>query len=62
MSTQKSSILQMQAKPYFDLVKEMLECVRDHNFDRLSDICDDDFGIIDINTTGGSEIIRDRKG
>lgn len=50
------------AKPFFDLAVEMLECVRDHNFERLSQICDDDFGIIDINVEGGSEIIRDRDG
>ncbi len=48
--------------PLFDLTVEMLGCVRDHNFDRLSEICDDDYGIIDINTEGGSEIIRDREG
>lgn len=48
--------------PFYDLTCEMLDCVRDHNFERLSRICDDDFGIIDINTTGGSEIIRDREG
>jgi hypothetical protein len=52
----------MHEKPFFDLTVEMLGCVRDHNFERLSTICDDDFGIIDINTTGGSEIIRDRAG
>lgn len=49
-------------KPFFDLTKEMLDCVRDRNFERLSKICDDDFGIIDINTEGGSEVIRDRQG
>jgi len=52
----------MTDKPFFELTREMLACVRDHNFTRLSEICDDDFGIIDINTTGGSEIIRDRHG
>ncbi len=49
-------------KPFFNLTVEMLNCVRDHNFDRLSHICDDDFGIIDINPEGGSEVIRDREG
>lgn len=49
-------------KPFFELTKEMLGCVRDHNFERLSQICDDDYGIIDINTEGGSEIIRTREG
>jgi hypothetical protein len=53
---------EMLSKPFFSLTKEMLDCVRDHNFDRLSQICDDDFGIIDINTQAGSEIIRDRAG
>lgn len=52
----------MATKPFFNLTLEMLDCVRDQNFERLSKICDDDFGIIDINTEGGSEIIRDRKG
>lgn len=49
-------------KPFFDLTVQMLDCVAQHNFERLSGICDDDFGIIDINTTGGSEVIRDRAG
>jgi len=53
---------ELSSKPFFDLTVEMLDCVRDHNFDRLSKICDDDYGIIDINTEGGSEIIRDREG
>ena len=53
---------EMLQKPFFDLTLEMLNCVRDHNFDRLSQICDDDYGIVDINTEGGSEIIRDRAG
>jgi hypothetical protein len=49
-------------KPFFDLTVQMLDCVAQHNFERLAGICDDDFGIIDINTTGGSEVIRDRAG
>lgn len=53
---------EMQQKPFFDLTLEMLNCVRDHHFDRLAQICDDDYGIVDINTEGGSEIIRDRAG
>jgi hypothetical protein len=40
----------------------MFVCVKTHNFDVLSKICDDDFGIIDINPTGGSEIMRYRAG
>lgn len=53
---------EMHDQPFFDLTVEMFRCVRDHDFDRLAAICDDDFGIIDINTEGGSEIIRDRAG
>jgi len=53
---------EMKKKPFFDLTVEMLNCVRDRNYDRLAAICDDDFGIIDINTEGGSEVIRDREG
>jgi hypothetical protein len=49
-------------QPFFDLTAEMFECVSEHNFERLSKICDDDYGIIDINPEGGSEIIRDRAG
>jgi ketosteroid isomerase-like protein len=48
-------------KPFFHLTKVMLDCVRDHNYEILSRICDDDFGIVDINPKGESEIIRDRK-
>ncbi len=53
---------EVTAKPFFALTQEMLNCVRDFNFTRLAAICDDDYGIVDINTTGGSEIIRDRAG
>lgn len=52
----------MQEKPFFALTTQMLDCVRDHDFGTLSKICDDDFGIVDIETTGGSLIIRDRAG
>ena len=49
-------------KPFFELTYTLLDDVRTHNFERLSQRCDDDFGIVDINTEGGSEIIRDRPG
>lgn len=50
----------LETKAFYDLTTEMLNCVRDHDLGRLSVICDDDFGIVDINTSGGSQIIRDR--
>jgi hypothetical protein len=49
-------------KPFFHLTKVILDCVRDHNYGILSRICDDDFGIVDINPKGESEIVRDRAG
>ncbi|MCU0420316.1 MAG: nuclear transport factor 2 family protein [Cyclobacteriaceae bacterium] len=49
-------------KPFYTLTRAMFDCVHLHDFDRLATICDDDFGIIDINTEGGSEVIRDRAG
>jgi hypothetical protein len=51
----------MRSKPFFELTERMLNCVRDHDFNSLSGICDDDFGIVDINTEGGSKVIRDRQ-
>lgn len=52
----------MRSKPFFGLTEEMFRCVRDHDFDTLAGICDDDFGIVDINEQGGSEVVRDRAG
>ncbi len=49
-----------QSKPFFALTVEMLGCVRDHNFSRLEQICDDDYGIVDIDTEGGSRIARNQ--
>lgn len=53
---------EFENKPFFPLTQTILNCVRDHDFNQLAGICDDDFGIIDINTQGGSEIIHDREG
>jgi hypothetical protein len=50
----------MEQKPFFSLTYELLNCVRDHNFDLLAELCDDDFGIIDINETGGTMVARNR--
>jgi len=52
----------MQEKPFYALTVELLDCVRDHDYGRLSEICDDDYGIVDITTNGGSLVIRDRAG
>ena len=52
----------MQEKPFYGLTLDLLDSVRDHDYGRLAELCDDDFGIVDITTTGGSKIIRDRAG
>jgi hypothetical protein len=52
----------MAAKPLYDLTVSLLGCVRDHDFTTLARLCDDDFGIVEITTTGGSLVIRDRAG
>jgi hypothetical protein len=46
--------------PFFDLTIDLLKGVRDHDFDRLAEICDDDFGIVDIDPAGTSVAIRTR--
>ena len=65
-ATRKASDLMntiaMQEKPFYGLTLELLDSVRDHDYARLAALCDDDFGIVDITTTGGSLVIRDRAG
>jgi ketosteroid isomerase-like protein len=36
--------------------------VRDHDFDTLAELCDDDFGIVDVDPSGNARPIRDRAG
>ena len=48
-------------KPYFDETVELLRSVRDHDFDTLAERCDDDFGIVDLDPSGGSVMIRTRE-
>ena len=47
-------------QPFAAETAELFASVRDHDFKTLSARCDDDFGIIDINPEGGSELIRTR--
>jgi hypothetical protein len=47
--------------PFYDLTVSMLECVSTHNFDELAQICDDDFGIIDLDTQGKNVVVANRK-
>lgn len=47
-------------KAYFAETLTLLRSVRDHDFDTLAALCDDDFGIIDISPDGGNVAIRTR--
>ncbi len=55
-----STELPMTEEPLYALTAKMLDCVSRHDFETLSGICDDTYGIIDINTDGSSKIMRNR--
>ncbi|MGB3544531.1 nuclear transport factor 2 family protein [Rubrivirga sp.] len=42
------------SRPFFDETRNLFRYVRAHDFDRLADLCDDDFGIVDIGPEGES--------
>lgn len=50
------------AAPFAAETAELFASVRDHDLPTLAARCDDDLGIIDIDPTGGAEVIRDREG
>ena len=52
----------MGEKPFFALTQQLFAHVRDHAFEPLAQLCDDDFGIVDINAEGGTLVVRDRAG
>ena len=47
-------------KPFFEETLRLLRSVRDHDFDTLAALCDDDFGIVDIAPDGTNVAIRSR--
>lgn len=47
-------------RPFFAETVTLLRSVRDHDFDTLAALCDDDHGIVDIAPDGGSVPIRTR--
>jgi ketosteroid isomerase-like protein len=53
--------LPLNDRPFFGLTQQLLDCVRDHNFDLLAELCDDDFGIVDVNEEGGTMLARNRQ-
>lgn len=46
--------------PFASETAELFASVRDHDLPTLAARCDDDFGIVDIDPSGGSELIRTR--
>lgn len=48
------------SEPFFEHTVELLRSVRDHDFDSLAELCDDDFGIVDLDQSGGSVMVRTR--
>ncbi len=47
-------------KPFFAETVALLRAVRDHDFETLAELCDDDFGIVDIAPDGSGVPIRTR--
>lgn len=48
-------------QPFFDETLTLLRAVREHDFDTLAGLCDDDFGIVDIAPDGTGVPIRTRR-
>ncbi len=51
---------ELRHEPLFDETLTLLRAVRDHDFDTLAELCDDDFGIVDIAPDGNAVPIRTR--
>jgi ketosteroid isomerase-like protein len=52
----------LAAEPFFAETVTLLRSVRDHDFETLAALCDDDFGIVDVDPSGAARPIRDRAG
>ena len=48
------------AQPFLDQTLTLLRSVRDHDIETLAVLCDDDFGIVDVDPSGASVAIRTR--
>jgi ketosteroid isomerase-like protein len=53
---------ELAEQPFFTETVTLLRSVRDHDFDTLAALCDDDFGIVDVDPSGAARPIRDRAG
>ena len=66
LSTQTTSPLDASPvrfadQPFYDETLTLLRSTRDHDFDALAQLCDDDFGIVGIGPSGTPRPIRSRK-
>jgi hypothetical protein len=48
-------------RPFYDLTERLFRYVSEHNFDDLAELCDDDFGIVDLGPAGESVVIDTRE-
>lgn len=51
---------QFDSEPFYGDTLTLLRSVRDHDFATLSHLCDDDFGIVDVDPAGNAKPIRTR--
>jgi hypothetical protein len=49
-------------KPFYQETELLFTCVSKHDFDTLADLCDDDFGIIDLDPQGKNVVVHDSAG
>lgn len=47
-------------RPFYAETISLLRSVRDQDFDTLSELCDDDFGIVDVDPSGNARPIKNR--
>jgi hypothetical protein len=53
--------LATSGRPLAEQTASLFAAVRDHDLPRLEELCDDDFGIIDIAPDGGSVVLPDQE-
>ncbi len=47
-------------RPFYAETLSLLRSVRDHDFESLDWLCDDDFGIVDVDPAGSARVIRSK--
>ncbi len=52
--------LRFSHRPFYAETLSLLRSVRDHDFESLQWMCDDDFGIVDVDPSGQARVIRNK--